>query len=450
MKIGYAVSMLYVVPAAICVFSPRRRTIFIVALVETALIYIALPFKGPGDMALPWFNRPVSTLVLWTVVILVHTNAVSLDRWLDEERRLKSQTDTERSRLRAILDNIPIGVGIADAGGSVLEINDEVRRIWAGGIDPSANKDSPIYRAWWPETGKLVEQSEWPGSRALRGEKCSELFQIERMDGSRGAATFTSAPIVDGTGKIIGAITLAQDVTKLQQTEDELKRSNSELQQFAYVASHDLQEPLRMMISYLSLINGKYRDRLDEKGREYVDIAVEGGERMRETIDDLLAYSRVDRAPHKLSRVDMNAVVSMVLANLENNIKERKAEVVVDSLPTVTADSGQMVQVLQNLVSNGIKFNHGERPRIYVSWGDRPDSFVFSVTDNGIGIDPKYYDRLFQMFQRLHTKEEYPGTGIGLAISKKIVEQHGGRIWVESRPGEGATFSFSIPKSVKS
>ena len=249
-----------------------------------------------------------------------------------------------------------------------------------------------------------------------------------------------------------GISVLGSDITDRHRAQRELaekaaalSKSNSELQQFAYVASHDLQEPLRMVISYLTLLNKRYSDRLDADGQEYVRYAVDGGKRMKELIDDLLAYSRVDAGGKQFVQVEMNSLVSKTLLHLKVPIGENNATIVVDQLPIVNADESQITQVMQNLIANAIKFRGNARPEIHITATIGPEEWIFSVKDNGIGMDMKYSEKIFQMFQRLHTKEEYPGTGVGLAIAKKIVERHGGRIWVESEEGKGATFSFTVP-----
>jgi len=233
---------------------------------------------------------------------------------------------------------------------------------------------------------------------------------------------------------------------KLEKYAEDLARSNAELQQFAYVASHDLQEPLRMVTSYLGLLEKKYGHDLNPQAKEYMSFAVDGSQRMKRLIDDLLQYSRVDSQPIVLEEVDMNELVKVVEEDHQISIAETKAELVVDPLPVICADRTQMKQLLTNLISNAIKFHDSEPPRVEVSAITYQREFVFSVKDNGIGIDPRYKEKLFKMFSRLHTRDEYPGTGIGLAITKKIVERHGGRIWFESEPGEGTTFFFTIPQ----
>ncbi|HEU0078868.1 MAG TPA: ATP-binding protein, partial [Longimicrobiaceae bacterium] len=226
---------------------------------------------------------------------------------------------------------------------------------------------------------------------------------------------------------------------------EELERSNRELEQFAYVASHDLQEPLRMVASYTQLLARRYRGRLDEDAEEFIGYAVDGVTRMQALIKDLLAYSRVGMRGGAFEPVDAEDVLERVLASLGPTIEEAGATVGHGPLPTVTADAGQLGQLLQNLVGNAVKFRGEAPPRVHVSAERGAGEWTFSVADNGIGIDPDYAERIFVIFQRLHTRNEYAGTGIGLAICKKIVERHGGRIWFKPRPGGGTVFRFTLP-----
>ena len=236
-----------------------------------------------------------------------------------------------------------------------------------------------------------------------------------------------------------------QDRARLQLI-TELERSNKELEQFAYVASHDLQEPLRMVSSYTELLERRYGDKLDDKGRTFINFAVDGAVRMQRLINDLLEFSRVSTRGKPMQPVDVNRVLGAVRANLSVAIREAGALVTNEALPTVVADETQLVQLLQNLVGNAIKFRGGERPLVHVSAQPGGTECVFAVRDNGIGIAPEYFERIFVIFQRLHARGEYPGTGIGLAVCRRIVERHGGRIWVESAPGQGSTFYFALPK----
>ena len=232
----------------------------------------------------------------------------------------------------------------------------------------------------------------------------------------------------------------------LESQAKELTRSNAELQQFAYVASHDLQEPLRMVSSYTQLLARRYKDRLEGDALEFIAYAVDGATRMQQLINDLLAYSRVGTRGKAFAPTPVDDVVERAIGNLRATVDESHAEVACDPLPTVMADGGQLVQLFQNLVGNAIKYRGEEPPRVHVSAAREAGDWHFVVRDNGIGIDPQYAERIFEIFQRLHTREKYSGTGIGLAICKKIVDRHRGRIWVESQAGMGATFHFTMPE----
>ena len=230
-----------------------------------------------------------------------------------------------------------------------------------------------------------------------------------------------------------------------KRSQQELARSNRELEQFAYVASHDLQEPLRMIASYTQLIADRYRGKLDDKADRYIHYAVDGATRMQALIDDLLTFSRVGRQGLALQNSDCNEAIEIACQNLENAIRETGAQVEHDRLPVIVADGRLLVQLFQNLISNSIKFRGTEAPHIQISAEKQKREWIFAVTDNGIGIAPEHAQSIFGIFKRLHTHDEYPGSGIGLSICKKIVEHHGGRIWVESAPGRGATFMFVLP-----
>lgn len=229
------------------------------------------------------------------------------------------------------------------------------------------------------------------------------------------------------------------------QAQEELARSNRDLEQFAYVASHDLQEPLRMVATYTQLLAERYQGKLDENADKYIHYAVDGALRMQTLVRDLLAFSRVGRQGADLKVTDCNAVVEAALTNLQTAIQESGAQFVHGPLPAVVADASQLLQVFQNLLGNAIKFRGAKPPVIQVTAEKKVREWCFSVADNGIGIAPEHAETIFVIFKRLHTRDEYPGSGIGLAICKKIVEQHGGRIWVESQPGQGATFKFTLP-----
>lgn len=231
----------------------------------------------------------------------------------------------------------------------------------------------------------------------------------------------------------------------LEQKVNELVRSNAELEQFAYVASHDLQEPLRMVASYVQLLERRYRGRLDQDADDFIGFAVDGATRMQVLINDLLAYSRVGRQELLLEPVDCAYVLEMTLRNLEVRIEQLQAVITSDPLPTVPGEASLLVRVFQNLISNSLKFHRDVPPQIHISSLRDGAFWRFSVRDNGIGIEPQYWERIFLIFERLHSRAAYPGTGIGLAITKKIVERHGGRIWLTSEFGVGTEFFFTLP-----
>jgi PAS domain S-box-containing protein len=256
----------------------------------------------------------------------------------------------------------------------------------------------------------------------------------------------------DDKGQVLGTCGLVLDVSQCKEAEAaleqyalDLKHSNEQLEQFAYVASHDLQEPLRMITSYLQLLESRYKDQIDEDANEFIAFAVDGASRMKTLINDLLAYSHVKTDERDFSRFETETALQQALTNLQVVIEENQAKITCDTLPAVKGNEMQFVQLFQNLLSNAIKFRSDQPPEIHISASRVKNYWQFAVRDNGIGIEPQYKDRIFVIFQRLHTKEEYKGTGIGLAICKKVVEYHGGRIWIESQPNTGTTFYFTVP-----
>jgi chemotaxis family two-component system sensor kinase Cph1 len=274
-----------------------------------------------------------------------------------------------------------------------------------------------------------------------------------RKDGSTFWNDLVVSPVFDDDGTLTNFIGMQLDITervsfeeRLTRSQRELEHSNKELEQFTYAASHDLQEPLRMVSSYLQLIQERYKDKLDEDGETFIGFATDGAQRMQALVNDLLTLSRVRTSARRFKTEDLSEIIQDVLDNLQAAIKESGAQVTYDQLPKAKVDRSQIMQLLQNLISNAIKYREaGRAPQIHISASRQDGNYVISVKDNGIGIEPRYHERIFGVFQRLHTRAEYPGTGVGLAICSKIVERHGGQLTLESTPGQGAIFTFTLP-----
>jgi PAS domain S-box-containing protein len=294
--------------------------------------------------------------------------------------------------------------------------------------------------------------------RTATGERLDVVeIPILHISGDIRTVLWNSATLFTPDGKtVLATIAQGQDITDRKKAEDalqeyaaNLKQSNEDLERFAYVASHDLREPLRMVTSFSQLLEKNYKGRLDADADEFIGYIVEGGRKMDALVNDLLEFSRITSRGKPFEPTDMNAVLSEVLKNLSVTIRENNVEIEAGMLPIVSVDRSQMALVFQNLVANAIKFREASAPVIAIDATRVRNEWVLSVRDNGIGIDPEYHEKIFELFQRLHSRDEYPGTGIGLAICKRIVERHGGRIRVESQPGEGSTFFFSIPARIE-
>ncbi len=288
-------------------------------------------------------------------------------------------------------------------------------------------------------------------------------LEIRHKNGTLTPVLYNASVYRDEFGNVVGVFAAARDITERKKAEKELReywenleeevklrteelaKSNADLEQFAYVASHDLREPLRMITAFLQLLDRRYSGQLDSDAREFINFAVDGAKRLDKVIIDLLEYSRIANKEMMFSEVDFEEVMEQVNLNLNVIIYENNAEVTYEYLPkNIMADENQMIILFQNLVGNAIKYRSNEKPKIHISAQKEKKFFIFKVEDNGIGMDSKYLERIFTIFQRLHTHNEYEGSGIGLSIAQRIVHQHGGEIWAESQPGKGSTFFFTI------
>ncbi len=382
-------------------------------------------------------SSPLGKLPNGKRIVLSMAMDVTQRKWAEEALR------TNETTLRALLNAILESVFLIDPAGIVLVANETVARRYTRQLDAFVGQC--IYDLLPPETAK---------NRRAYAQQVIDTGQPARFEDERFGRTIDNSiyPVFDESGVVDRLAVYGHDITELKLTaqalakhSEELARSNEELQQFAYVASHDLQEPLRMVTSYLQLLERRYRDQLDSDADEFIGFAVDGANRMKRLINDLLTYSRVGTHGQPFETVDCNAVLAYVAAVFKPSADDSDADITWDNLPAVHADESQLTQLFQNLIGNAIKFRGDEKPRIHISAERRQADWLFAVRDNGIGIDPEYFDRIFVIFQRLHTKAHSPGTGIGLAVCKKIVERHGGRIWVESRGGHGSTFYFTLP-----
>lgn len=409
---------------------------------------------------------------------------------ITERKMVEKAVEKSKIQFQVLMNNLKSGVALIDETGKFTLVNPAFMNMF--GLDEDMdilNVNSQKWDSWkvYGENNQILQVDDHPVRRAtLTGKPVENQLVSVLNPGSNELIwmLISAEPVLNTNGTINYVICTYHDFTerkaaeehmeillkkeqdlteKLQQSNQELRDiqykltntikrleiSNSELQQFAYVASHDLKEPLRMVTSFLQLLKQRYKHQLDTDANEFIDFAVDGAKRMHNLIEDLLSYSRIMTQGKEFTCVNMVEVIEHVLINLKVFLDENSAVVTHDLLPTVNADESQMIQLVQNLIENSIKYRNETPPRIHISAEDNDDEWIFSVTDNGIGIDPKHANQIFMIFKRLHTNQEYDGTGIGLAIIKRIVDRHYGKVWVESELGKGSTFFFTISKKEK-
>jgi PAS domain S-box-containing protein len=389
---------------------------------------------------------------------IVGASVIVRDR--TERKRAEEAMREVQEAFRRAFEDAPIGMALfgvnATERARLLQVNHSLCQItgYAARELEAVTLDQITHPYDLDEEQPLLE-------RLLSGEIPN--YQLEkrflRGDGSTVWVMYNASTVHDSSGRLLYGIAQVQDITRRKNSEDrlasvaaelerratELERSNSDLQEFAYVASHDLSEPLRMVSSYVQLLARRYGGKLDSDADEFIEFAVDGVNRMQRLIDDLLAYSRAGTQEYRIAPVDTEELVRDTLAGMQTTVNESGATIVVADLPTVRADEGQLRQLFQNLIGNGIKFRAEDPPRVEVGAEREDGAWRFSVEDNGIGIDPRHAERIFTVFKRLHTRDKYPGSGVGLSICKRLVERHGGRIWVEQGELGGSRFCFTIP-----
>lgn len=443
-------------------------------------------FSNPPKPGAAYYNAALPTAELsWLSQRIQELQAQCSETCCTTQIRVKDQFKHFQVRVKGMLDVSDkfIGTVVILEDVSVLKkAEDQTREamdfylqlfedfpalIWRAGLDAKCNY---FNRTWLEFTGRTMEQEAGDGwAEGVHPEDLEHCLQIylesfaarrpfameyrlRHHSGEYRWLNDIGRPFFDLEGNFAGYIGSCYDITEAKSSQEqknqllqELQRSNQELEHFAYIASHDLQEPLRMITGYLQLLSRRYQGKLDQDAEEFIGFAVDGARRMEALIKDLLAFSRIERKGKPLQPVACSPILATVLNNLKTSLDESAALLSIGHLPTVQADPGQLTQLLQNLVHNAIKFRGEAPPRITIEAEPRGTDWEFSVRDNGIGIAPRHRERVFQIFQRLHPIGQYPGTGIGLAFCKKIVERHGGRIWVEGEEGEGTCIRFILP-----
>ena len=410
--------------------------------------YMVFPLRGSDGVFRPFLTqvKPVygqdGKIVNWC-----GTNTDITEQVKREKETLQESEERFRLLIDATKDYAII---MLDADGRVVSWNEGAKRLKGWDEQEILGRHFSLF--YTEEAVASGHPEHELKIAATEGQYAEEVWLV-RKNGSRFMADVIITAIRGESGKLRGFAKITRDITERKQAEErlqatlmDLERSNKELEQFAYVASHDLQEPLRMVSSYTQLLAQRYEGQLDDKAKKYIDYAVDGAVRMQRLINDLLAFSRISTQGKTIEKIDSHSVLGEAIHNLAAAIEENRAMVTNDDLPTVRADATQLCLLFQNLIGNAIKYRGADLPHIHVSACELGREWRFSVMDNGIGIDAQYAEKVFVLFKRLHTKQEYPGTGIGLAMCKRIVERHGGRIWFESAIGKGSTFYFTLPK----
>lgn len=436
--LGMAVGITYILVISLLLISRDIKLILLYAVIGTIATVVGFFLSPPGiEVWKAVFNRVLSIVAIWFITII----------------GIKQVKAEENFHL--VTESATTALIMVEKGGEISLVNSQAEILF--GYTQSELLGQPI-EILIPErfrTKHVVYRNNFflePKTRALG---TNRDLSGRKKDGTEVPIEIGLNPIKTTEG--ISVLASVVDITARKKAEEiiktksiELEKSNKELEHFAYVASHDLQEPLRMVASYTQLLAKKYSDELDDNAREYISFAVDGVKRMQQLIDDLLKYSRIGTQRKSPEIISCKEIIDTILKDMKLTINETGTKVTFSELPEITGDKVQLTQLFQNLIANAIKYGKKEEtPQINISYEKKEGEYLFSVQDNGIGFDKQFAHRIFVIFQRLHTRQEYPGTGIGLAICKKIVEQHAGKIWVDSEPGKGSTFYFTLPTKEK-
>lgn len=426
----------------------------------------------------------ILTIIILTTLLWFTSNSINLmdGKRLNIREELRRLNTYNRSLIEANLDLL----FIIDPNGIITDVNNSTESVTGYSREKLLGSNFSNYFKK-PEMARAVYQRVFQ-----KGMIRDYPLDIKNSSGKTTPVLYNATLYSNENGEVVGVLASARDITELKKVELELKmyrdnlekqvkirtdeldhsnqslkeeiskheatememekimgelrRSNKELQQFAYVASHDLQEPLRMVTSFTQLLEKRYKDKLDDDADDFIKYIVEGAKRMQSLIDDLLTYSRVTKTgEEEFKKIDLEDLINNIMANLKVLIEENNAKITHDPLPCIKADKSQIIQLFQNIIGNAIKFHGNDPPKIHISAHKEGNNWIFDVEDNGIGIEPQHQERIFRVFQRLNKREDYPGTGIGLSVCEKIVQHHNGLIWIESKPGKGSKFFFTLP-----
>lgn len=450
--LGVAGGVPYAIMVLACYWIPGRYLTIGAGLFGTILTVAGYFLSETSDFqTMALLNRGMALIVIWACVWFVNSY-----------KRSNQELKRNEKRISSIFEAATEGIIITNMDGEIVMVNNMAEELFGYKrqemvgetielLVPGRNRNQ--HKDYRKDYARNPEPRPMGRGRDLYGrKKDGEEFPVEISLNSFSTEEghFIISYVIDITQRKKAEDDLLKAHADLKEKAEELKQSNAELEQFAYVASHDLQEPLRMVASYTQLLERRYKDKLDEDANDFINYAVDGAHRMQQLLNDLLQFSRVGTRAKPYKKTGLDEVIKASMQNLEQYIDEHDAEISIETdLPDIYIDKVQITQLFQNMIHNAIKFRGDKQPVVTIGAEEQDQDWMFWIADNGIGIDQKHQERIFMIFQRLHSRDMYEGSGIGLAICKKIVERHGGSIWLDSEPGQGATFYFTLRKGLK-